>query len=448
MKFFHHAAAAASLAGLAVAAPRVIEIGPADFSISVLGGSTYKLPQVYNEHFRQVGKGPRAIAKVYQKFGIEFPPELLAILEQLLEELGITIPGITNGGKGGSGTTNSNVTTNAGQGEVSAVPQLFDSEYLAAVQIGTPPQTLMLDFDTGSSDLWVFSSETPATQQNGQALYNIAKSTTSKRLAGAVWSIRYGDGSSSSGNVYLDTVSIGGVTVASQAVESATRVSSSFTNDTASSGLLGLAFDTINQVTPTPQKTFFSNAMANLAMPLFTANLKKGAAGNYNFGFIDPTEFTGSISFVDVNTTAGFWQFSADGFAVGSSAAVSAPHEAIADTGTTLLMLPQDIAAAYYKQVASAQNNVQVGGFVFSCNETLPDLTLNIGTYKAVVPGSLINFAPADTDSFDTATICFGGVQTAAGLPFAIYGDIFLKSQFTVFNGGLKQLGFAAKPVS
>ncbi|KAJ4296047.1 hypothetical protein N0V88_004749 [Collariella sp. IMI 366227] len=114
-------------------------------------------------------------------------------------------------------------------------------------------------------------------------------------------------------------------------------------------------------------------------------------------------------------------------------------HSAIADTGTTLLMLPSAIAQAYYWQVPGAKSSAQAGGWVFPCGAALPDLTLHIGSYKAVIPGELMLFAPADTDDFETAT-------SSSGFPFAIYGDVFFKAQFTVFDVEGERLGFAGKP--
>ena len=240
----------------------------------------------------------------------------------------------------------------------------------------------------------MFSSEQPTSQTAGHTIYTPSKSSTSKLLSGETWDISYGDGSSASGNVYTDNVSVGKATVTAQAVECAETVSAEFVSDT-SDGLLGLAFDSINTVTPNQQKTFFFNAIAQgLPLPVFTANLKKGAPGNYNFGYIDSTEYTGSITYVPVSTANGFWEFTGNGYAVGSGAFVSSSIDAIADTGTTLLYLPAAAVKAYYAKVSGAKNSAAAGGYIFPCSATLPSITLGIGAYKAVVPGTYINYAP------------------------------------------------------
>ncbi|KAH9894594.1 eukaryotic aspartyl protease [Xylariomycetidae sp. FL2044] len=448
---FSTTAAAALLCSSQIITP--VTAGPRgvldpSYSISTLGGMTFKVNQVPNEKFsgQAKGRGAMAMARAYTKYGVAVSDDLASTIEQLLEELGLLQP---------QGARIGNSSSDDDQGEVAANPQMFDTEYLSPVQIGTPPQTLNLDFDTGSSDLWVFSSETPATQVAGQAVYEIAQSSTAKLMSGAAWDISYGDGSSSSGNVYTDVVSIGGVTVENQAIESATDVSTSFTSRPDTDGLVGLAFSTLNTVAPTQQKTFFDNAMTDLASPLFTVNLKKAEPGNYNFGFIDPTEFSGEIFYVPVNTSAGFWQFTSTGYQIGSSGqTVSAPHQAIADTGTTLLLVPAEVAAAYYAQVEGAVEDAQQGGYVFPCGSTLPDYVAEIPTTQnnqvmnAIVPGEYINFAPVDGVSFDDASTCFGGLQaTPDSFPLSIYGDVFLKALFVVFHGGNEELGFATKPL-
>lgn len=250
---------------------------------------------------------------------------------------------------------------------------------------------------------------------------------------------------------------VGGTTVTSQAVEAAETVSSEFESDAASDGLLGLGFDSINTASPNQVATFFENAIPTLAAPLFTANLKKGEPGNYNFGYIDSTEYTGSITYTAVNTANGFWEFTGTGYAVGSGSFVTSSIDAIADTGTTLLYLPAAAVTAYYAKVSGATNSASQGGYIFPCSATLPSITLGIGTYKAVVPGSYINYAPATGSRKslpchcywtqpNNLTECFGGIQSNAGIGFSIYGDIFLKSQFVVFDAtSSPQLGFAAK---
>ena len=177
--------------------------------------------------------------------------------------------------------------------------------------------------------------------------------------------------------------------------------------------------------------------------PLFTANLKKGEPGSYNFGYIDDSEYTGDITYTDVDNSQGFWGFTASGYTIGTGSAVSEDIASIADTGTSLLLIPDDVVSAYYAQVSGAENSQSDGGYIFPCSATLPDISFNIAGYNAVVPGSYINYAPVSEGS----SSCFGGIQSSEGVGVNIFGDVFLKSQFVVFEdaSGGPRLGFAAK---
>jgi hypothetical protein len=286
--------------------------------------------------------------------------------------------------------------TGSAFGSVAATPEPGDVEYLSPVNIGG--QTITLDFDSGSSDLWVFNSQLPAASTTNHMVFDITKSTTFKMMDGASYSVSYGDGSGSAGNVGTDTVNIGGVTVTSQAVELPTAVSASFVQDTASNGLLGLAFSKLNTVKPTQQKTFFDNAIPTLQTPVFTADLRHAVPGAYEFGTIDSTKFNGTMQWAPINTTNGFWQFSSQSASLGAAGAVQLPGgQAIADTGTTLMLMDPSIVNAYYSQVTGAANDAQAGGVTFPCSATLPDMAVDIGgQFMATVRGSDINFAPVD----------------------------------------------------
>ncbi|KAI1365122.1 secreted aspartic proteinase precursor [Xylaria arbuscula] len=372
----------------------------------------FTVNQTRNANFRR--HGPAQVAKTYLKYGRPVPAELAASL------------GMTN--------------SKRSSGSVATEPQEYDSEWLTPVQIGTPAQTLNLDFDSGSSDLWVFSTDTSSRYVNGQTQYSPSKSSTSSKLTNAKWSIAYGDGSSSSGIVYTDVVKIGGLSVAKQAVESAQTVSSSFTSESALDGLLGLSFSTLNTVTPTQQKTWFDNIKSSLDSPIFAVDFKAGGVpGSYDFGYIDSSKYTGSIAYTTVSTRQGFWEFTSTGYAVGSGSFKSTSIDGIADTGTTLLYVPSTIVSAYYAQVSGAKNNAAAGGYVFPCSASLPDFTFGVGSARIVIPGEYINYAPY------TGTTCFGGIQSSSGIGINIFGDVALKSAYVVFDSTGPRLGWASK---
>lgn len=245
---------------------------------------------------------------------------------------------------------------------------------------------------------WVFNSQLPDSAETGHRLYDPTKSKTFKPLSGATFKISYGDSSSATGNVGTDTVNIGGAVVTNQAIELATDVTESFTQDVNSDGLLGLGFSSINTVKPQKQKTFFDNIMSSLEQPLFTANLRHATVGSYEFGRIDASQFQGPLSFTPIDNSRGFWEFGSKSFAVGGGEVQinDEASPAIADTGTSLMLVDDTVVQAYWSKVEGANLDKKLQAVVFPCDAQLPDFHVAIGSnYMAKIPGPLMSFSHA-----------------------------------------------------
>lgn len=106
------------------------------------------------------------------------------------------------------------------------------------------------------------------------------------------------------------------------------------------------------------------------------------------------------------------------------------------------MYLPTAAVQAYYSQVSGSSYSSSQAGYIFPCSASLPSLTVSIGGHGFVVPGSNFNYAP--TGSGNT---CFGGLQENTGLGFTIFGDVFLRSVYAIFDEsqGSPRIGFAAQ---
>ncbi|KAK4465383.1 penicillopepsin [Cladorrhinum samala] len=417
-----------------------------------LAKRSFRIDRVRNKHFRG-HDGPRQLLKTYRKYQMSIPNDLVDAVVNHVSQPGPGKPeplyrrwfskSTKPSSSPGTDSTSISAAKAADYGLVNATPELGDIEFLSPITIGG--QTINVDFDSGSADLWVFSTQLPAHSAAGHQLYDHSKSKTFKLLPNETFNIKYGDGSGAAGNVGTDTVQVGGVTVTSQAVEMATFVSSAFVDDAPNNGLLGLAFSSLNQVKPTKQKTFFENLMPHLAEPVWTADLRRNRVGAYEFGRIDASKIGQSeLAWIPSNTTQGFWSFSTAGYKVGDyrDAALDKLEgggvaTAIADTGTTLMLVAKEVAEAYYEQVEGAKHMPHLGGMTFPCDVKLPDLWVDVGgAYAARIKGEDINFSNLG------GNLCYGGVQPTVSKQ-QIWGNVFFRSQFVVFHGGNSSLGMA-----
>lgn len=270
--------------------------------------------------------------------------------------------------------------------------------------------------------------------------------------------IKYGDGSNASGTCGTDTLIVGGISVENQTIELANKLSEQFVSGTGD-GLLGLAFGKINTVRDggrsDPQATPVENMIRQADIPkeaeLFTSAFYSWRdvgppKSFYTFGYIDQELVKKSgeeIHWVDIDNSDGFWAFASESVSINGKSIDTDSKQAIADTGTTLTLMSDEVVDALYQQIPGATYDWSNQGYIFPINTkpaALPIFKVAVGGKEFLIQKEDLAFAPTDDGEN-----WYGGIQSRGSLPFSIYGDTFLKSVYAIWDQGNKRFGVVPK---
>ncbi|KAI1320857.1 hypothetical protein EDD11_009814 [Mortierella claussenii] len=399
-----------------------------------------------------------------------------------------------------------------------------DIEYYGIVGIGTPPQLFKLDMDTGSSDIWI-PSQTCSRHNSDcsrHTFFNPLQSSTLTPLS-TPWKIAYGDGSSVSGSLAIDRLEFSEIVIENQLFGLAERESATFLNDVVD-GVFGLGFPALStlvmenpqeverQINATVSQTVLGGLLTHelIPAPVFGVWLGsgdgdsrggggrgggKGGRGNssrtssdsdaldsgqgeqvgdgeFIFGSIDTTRFTGDLTFMPI-THPKYWQIRVDGVKIttttrktksgssgGSGGGGGGPSplstdtttttttmdlaihgDAIIDTGTTLLVFPIAQAKKINKALGARYDPWE--GYILPCDTSLHQP----GPLDFVMGGQTFSVRRKDLVREHVKNKpgwCYSAVTATPG-DVMILGDVFIRNNYCVFD--IQHLSIGIAPV-
>ncbi|KAI0368304.1 acid protease [Pilatotrama ljubarskyi] len=366
------------------------------------------------------------------------------------------------------GWSKSNSTLSKRQGKtvgLSIIDQGRDNSYIGTVSIGTPPQNFKVVLDTGSSDLWVASTDCLSCGQTPP--FDPSKSSTLQAITSASGSqqtvrIRYGSGQVA-GVLASDTVTMAGFTVNPQTLVVVEQMTDGLLDGDVS-GIMGLAFEALASTDATPfwQALVNNNQFASPELSFWLARHldddnppAESFGGVMTLGGTNSSLFTGDVEFIPLTTAPTssspptFWMLELTGATVqGKSVSLPTGSAALSaiDTGTTLVGGPTEGVEAIYNAIPGSQPVPDMEGFFQYPCSTNVQVTLAFGGKSWPISAADMNLGRISQN------MCVGGifdltlgsdVSGGGGNPTWVVGDTFLKNVYSVFRANPPSVGFA-----
>lgn len=306
-----------------------------------------------------------------------------------------------------------------------------DISYFVQASIGSTGKEVYLLCDTGAGATWVMGNDCDSTACEQHTTWTPSDSKTYKD-SGDSFSIAYGTGSVE-GSLAQDSITIGSVEV-SMEFGVANTTSDDFTHF-AFDGILGMSM--ASGATDNFIKSIKSDKV--LKSNIFSVDLNRASdgtnTGQLTFGGTDSTKYSGDIAYTSVDSSAGgHWAVPLDNMAYDGSKAGVTGKLAYLDTGTSYAFGPSDDVAALHDLIPGASSDDGVT-YTAPCDSDKPIVLVFSGVNREISVADWLS--EPDTDGTCTSNIFGREAVTGAFL----FGDVFLKNVYTVFDADASRVG-------
>jgi len=342
----------------------------------------------------------------------------------------------------------------------------LNNQYFGEISVGTPPQTLRVIFDTGSSDLWIPGDGCSGCGEH--LLFNQANSSTWE-LVDDSFQVGYGSGRVL-GVEAVDDARIGGLECRGVHFGEALYeddVISNFKMD----GIAGVGFAGLATVTkPTILELLFAqNPQVEKVFSVFFSNdpidYEKPSHvwfGGYDLSLVGPNAawyFTPVIrrAFGDFK----YWAVKMPGFQLHHGFKGDVFFEtcsfiscfAIIDTGTSVIGIPEPFYSEVVQRITAKLDcqgllcfNAKVSDFPDLSFRFYPDLLLPIRASDYVTCSTDKSTIRRDSKQFpqdQRSAECVFKIHPVVGDTYWVLGAVFIQSYYTLFDVANMRIGFA-----
>merc|ERR1712060_31233 len=304
----------------------------------------------------------------------------------------------------------------------------MNTQYFVEISVGTPAQTFTVVPDTGSSNLWMYSSSCHSLACLRHKTYKSKKSSTYV-ADGSDFKIEYGSGGVT-GFTSKDTVTMGDAVAKEMTFGEIKSTSGAMFLVSQLDGILGLAYPTIS-VDKLP--VFIDES--DLKEHTFSFYLHNNPDKSYmEIPGIDETE--GKFSKIQTHKVKqqGYWSLNLPGLKNGDTKIDVGDFMGVIDSGTSLIAGPASIVDKLIDGITVEKD--------CSGLDSLPDLTFTLDETDYVLKPT--DYVLEITQGKNTQ--CLLGIQsipnTPEGFTYLIMGDVFMRPYPTKFDKDANEVTF------